>query len=237
MKIELPDWVLFQEYYDRKSGDHHGTKATFLKKQTYTIKSSQFEEGARENDILFPYPEKVYSEYSKSKEWAKLTYSKGRWVLTNLDPFSVIPVYGQNSEEDYIEGSLLRLGSDRYHIALHNCDTFIIHSTETKIVQLPGLAAYRQYGNEKEFLGLLRNNRIKINIDGYICHPGEPSYLEIENYFIEVKTRATYRSMILPQNDLQTGYWPLFPGDLITFDGQDFTLLIDVYHGSSEDRK
>lgn len=143
---EPSDWILLEEQYDLKTSDHHGTRIHSLNRDyRYQIITQADIPDTRTRDanpfhiqVGTPRPVKY------GREWARLDFNDitNNWDITNLSSDTVIPIVDSNNSQ-HIKHCL------RTHSLSINCgETFIISSSDFKIICLPPLAVYWYYKNK-----------------------------------------------------------------------------------------
>ncbi len=232
-------WILFQEQYDRKSGDHQGTRIHLLANGEYDIVSYSYKtdiedintiEGTEE--IVIPYPGKFVKLESEKFLWAKLRRGEDLWQLYNERDYSIIPIYTIIEDEVLDEGSVqLCKRQDISPFTLKNGHCFIVHTTEFRIFRLPKLALFRvSILGEKTFLTQISEDKILLdhNLD-LISESHNTILMSIDGCKVGINNTVEYKSIFLPKRQLDRGSYvlPLFPGDLFETPDTSINLMID----------
>lgn len=233
------EWILFQEQYDRKSGDHQGTRFHLLTEPEYDIVSYTYEidtdDQVQDNDakeIVIPYPGKVVRLDAERFLWATLTHTNGSWQIYNEREHSIIPIYNTKESDLLEEGSvnICKHNDSRYPI-LKNGQYFIVHTTEFCIFRLPKLALFKitSFG-DKVFIGGISGAPIFLDQNGDVVSELPNSFfISIEGCKVIVNKPIDYQSVFLPKKHLVEGYYtlPLYPGDLFQMLELPISLMVD----------
>lgn len=232
-------WILFQEQYDRKSGDHQGTSVYLLNAQEYEIVSYSQKNDINEDlilnsekEIIIPYPGKVLGLSLERFLWASLKWEGDAWKIYNERDYTIIPVYKTVEDETLEEGSVqLCKKQDITPYALKNGNCFIVHTTEFRIFQLPKIALFTvDASGEKKLLAPLSNNTVFVDVNMSIVSKDNTQLLmSIDGCNVVTNTVVIYKSVILMERQLERGIHmlPLLPGDSFFTSDNSVRLVVD----------
>lgn len=237
-KYRNSGWVLFQEQYDRKSGDHQGTSFYILGENDYLLVSYTHESSTEKlqlndvSEIVVPYPGKMLRAKPEKFQWARLIRKNDDWYIQNERAHTIIPIYETVNDDSLKEGSV-RFCTPQNLIPtiLQNGDYFIAHTTEFRIFRLPKLTLYEIMPDQKKrYIKPIFEDEVRINNDGNIVLSNDASIIIKGNFVsISADTSILYCSKFLPEKSLTNGTFvlPIHPGDLFEIKGSPAKFLID----------
>lgn len=232
-------WILFQEQYDRKSGDHQGTSIHMLNKESYSLTSYTHEPddefASSSSEIVIPYPGKRTHLRPERFLWASLIRKGSNWLIQNERNHTIIPVFETLHDDNLKEGTVrLCRPRDQILTSLNNGDCFIVHTTEFRVFELPPLALYNITVHEMKILvSLLYEKAIHLNEKASIV-PADEALLSFIGNVVSVTSQVIYHSVMFGSRNLTTKelgqakyVLPLYPGDTFESGDRSMKLLVD----------
>lgn len=232
------EWVLFQEQYDRKSGDHQGTSFYILSEDEYLIVSYTHEQlsdsflSTNIPEIVIPYPGKMMQLSPEKFLWAHLIRKNDNWHIQNERIHTIIPVYETINDYNLKDGSVrFCTPQNLMPTMIQNGDYFIVHTTEFRIFRLPKLALYKIISDKsRKFIKSIYGETVSLDHNGDIVVPEQAS-IKFGGNFVSVSHDITilYYSKFLPEKSFTNGTFvlPVYPGDFFEIQGSSLKIIID----------